>query len=253
MKFNVLGSFNESIAKSKMLNEAMKLKDSYRNLFKKKFLMFMLLLITSNFLTVFLSFMVSVISYGGNADFVFTSFMGTLVNIAVNNYIYCCFLIAKRKYDGKPCSYADFFERITYQVICTIGLGVIQTFVQNMNTSLTSSIPKLNVIMTVFISVVFMMIQVVAAFAIHDEMVKPYKIMGVIKKTIVNNWKALLLPTVMFVAYSYFSNVFFASLVYDHLSLTQGINNIFHSLLYLREYETIKILLIYYPIAFVVG
>ena len=96
------------------------------------------------------------------------------------------------------------------------------------------------------------MVNAGVSFCVLDAEKNVKKILKKAFSLVINNWKVLLMFSLLFITWNFVSNIILASIFYNQITNIQSINNIFHALLFKREYVLLLKVIIFYLINMIV-
>lgn len=111
---------------------------------------------------------------------------------------------------------------------------------------------KLNLVVSILINLSFTMVNAGVSFCVLDAEKNVKKILKKAFSLVINNWKVLLMFSLLFITWNFVSNIILASIFYNQITNIQSINNIFHALLFKREYVLLLKVIIFYLINMIV-
>ena len=245
--------YNDFLDNNRLINSASDLKDKIKEIKKNHVLYLLGALVIGSVLTLLLSFTASVIGFGDAGSYFLISLLVNFICTIINNIIFVVFL--KRTRNQKIIS-----EDIVYvikkwlpQLLCLLILSVTQTLVTILALNVTAVIPMLNVLLSLVISLVFTLMNAMVAFRVYDSHTKLREILPGACSVLSKNWKSLLFISLLFITWSYVSNVAFTNLLFSQIQEVQGINNIFHALLQQRDYMNLMYVAGFYGLNYVVA
>lgn len=253
MAINLKNSFNRVLDENIVINNISECKASIKQKKKGHVFHLLILLILGSISTLFLSFISSVVGYGDTSRYLLSTMVTNFISVFINNLIFIAFLkrIRNEKYDGSEIPY--FASKLLTQVLCALLLSIAQSFVMVCLLQITTYIPTLNVITSILISVFFTLLNAMVAYRIYDRKTKIKEIIPGAFSLIARNWKVLFFIALLFITWSFVSNVAFTNLLYSHIQTPQGINNIFHALLSQHDFHNIVKVGGFYAINYIVG
>lgn len=245
--------YNDFLDQNQTINSASDLKEHIKKYKKGHTLSLLGVLILGSVITLLLSFGASIIGYGDAGSYFFIALLVNFISVVVNNIIFTVFLkrIREDKVNGDDIAY--FMKQIIPQLFCLILLSIAQSMVTMALLQLTIFIPMLNVVISILTSTIFTLLNALVAFRIYDRKTKVRDIIPGAWNILTKNWKSLLFISILFITWSYVSNVAFTSLLYSQIQQVQGVNNIFHSLLQQQDYMNLMYVAGFYGVNYVVA
>lgn len=228
--------YNAFLDSNITLNSASELKEMIKTYKKGHIPTLLGALIIGSVSSLLLSFMASVLGYGNPTNYFFITLLVNFISVVINNIVFTVFLKRTREEKLTSLDISFFMKKGIPQLICLIVLFVAQTLCSILMLQITAIVPMLNVVMSILVSVVFTLLNAMVAFRIYDQKVRVRDILPGACNVLMKNWKSLLFICVLFITWSYVSNVAFSSMLYSQLQEVQGINNIFHGLLQQHDY-----------------
>lgn len=228
--------FNNFLEGNYTLNSITELKLEIKKSKKGKILYLLSALMIGSFSTLLLSFFASVLGYGNPTVYLFLILVTNFISILINDVIFVCFLniINNQRLTGDD--FTKLFRKVGVLVLSAILLSICQGFISTIVLQLSSAIPTLNVILSIIISITFTLLNALVVFYAFGHKKKIGDILSSSFNILVNNWRSLFFISIFFLCWSYVSNVAFTNMLFSQIQQTQGINNIFHSLLQQHDY-----------------
>lgn len=230
---------NDFLDNNIIINSTSELKDKIKVCRKHNVPYLLGLLVIGSVSTLLLSFIASVMGYGNPSMYFLITLLTNFIAVFINNIIFACFLKQSKKERISPSDISLFVNRIGTQILCSILLSLAQSIVTIALLQITAIVPTLNVVTSILISVVFTLLNALVAFRICDGKKHIKGILPGAGNLLMKNWKALLFISVLFITWSYISNITFSNMLYSQIQQTQGVNNIFHALLQVRDYSNL--------------
>lgn len=253
MAINLKNSFNRVLDENVVINNLSDCREKIKELKKGHVIHLLVLLVLGSVSTLFLSFLSSVVGYGDTPRYLIVTLVTNFISVFINNLIFVAFLKRTRneKFDGTEIPY--FASKLLTQILCAILLSMTQSIVLVCLLQITAYIPTLNVVTSILVSLIFTLMNAMVAYRIYDRKTKIKEIIPGAFSLITKNWRVLVFLSMLFITWSYVSNVAFSSLLYSHIQTPQGINNIFHALLSQHDFVNIAKAGGFYFINYIVG
>lgn len=250
---NVKQKFNKILDENMMINSITELKEEIKFLRKGNALKLTSLLIFASVCTMFMSFVSSIAGYGNASRHLAASLAANIITVWINNLIFIAFIkrVRNETYDGTEISY--FTGKILPQIICAMLLSLCQSFVMVCLVQVTSFIPKLYVVVSILVSTFFTLLNAMAAFRIYDRKTKVKNILPGAFRMLARYGRVIIFISLLFLTWSYVSNMAFNGLLMSQIQIPQGINNIFHSFLNQHDYMNMMKVGGYYAANYLVG
>lgn len=253
MAINLKNSFNRVLDENVVINNLSDCREKIKELKKGHVIHLLVLLVLGSVSTLFLSFLSSVVGYGDTPRYLLSTLVTNFLAVFINNLIFVAFLkrIRNEKFDGTEIPY--FASKLLTQILCALILSITQSFVMVCFLQITAYIPTLNVVTSILVSVIFTLMNAIVAYRIYDRKTKIKEIIPGAFSLITKNWKVLFFISLLFITWSFVSNVAFTNLLYSHIQTPQGINNIFHALLSQHDFTNIAKTGGFYAVNYIVG
>lgn len=252
MTFGFKDTFNHILDTNKTINRYDRMKRKIKEEKKNHIAQLTGPLVIGNGLTILSSFIISIVGYGNSGLYLWMTVIQYLFLVLMNNLIFAIYLkfIRNEKMDIEGAKhYLHFF---VVQIACAITLSFIQTFMNNTVLQICSFSAKLNVIVSILINLSFTMVNAGVSFCVLDAEKNVKKILKKAFLLVFNNWKVLLMFSLLLITWNFVANIIFASIVYNQITNIQTINNIFHALLFKQEYVLFLKVIAFYLINMVV-
>lgn len=253
MNFSIRDKFNDVLSNNVVINDAYDLKENAKNMQKGNTNRLLRNLLIGSYCTMVLSFMASVIGYGDSGKYMLVVLVTNFIAVLINNLVFITFLKCTRKESLTLDDSVMYLKKIVTQVLCAILLTLCQTAITTLVLQITILIPTLNVISSIFISLIFTILQALSAYYIFDGETKVRTVLSKAFSIFSHNWRSVLMMSMLFVVWSYVFNVMFTQLLYSHIQQQQGINNIFHSLLQQHDYRNLLYMNLFYLVNYIIA
>lgn len=253
MNFSIRDKFNDVLSNNVVINDAYDLKENAKKMQKGNTNRLLRNLLIGSYCTMLLSFMASVIGYGDSGKYMLVVLVTNFIAVLINNLVFITFLKCTRKESLTLDDGVMYLKKIVTQVLCAILLTIAQTAITTCVLQITILIPTLNVISSIFISLIFTILQALSAYYIFDGETKVRTVLPKAFSIFSHNWRSVLMMSMLFVVWSYVFNVMFTQLLYSHIQQQQGINNIFHSLLQQHDYRNLLYMNLFYLVNYIIA
>ena len=200
-----------------------------------------------------LSLLASILGYGNAGAALVWSLAASVAGMFVGNLVFVVFLERVREGHLTVEGVKRYAKTLPVQIVCMIVLAVGNTFASNLVGVATSFNAHVNVFCSIFVSVLFTLVNAAVAFAIYDGVKGIGNILSGAFKLLGRNWAAMLGLSILFVAWTVVANIAYARLLSGNLAEVQTINNIFHALLAAQDYPLLGQVALFYLVNYVVG
>lgn len=253
MQFNLKKSFNDFLDTNLFVNQYESTRSVLKKYKKGSTLYLLSILFMGSTLTILLDFITSVIGYNNPIGYLGCSIFLYVFCILMNNLIFYAFVRCVRHEKLKMEDLKNTIRLMFVQVVCAIMVSLVQNFFLTAGVTIFSFNIRLSVIVNIIISWVFTIFNALVAFQIYDNkkgikniFIKAYDILW-------DNWKVLLMISILFLSWKFISSIAFTDIVASEIVQVQNINNIFHTLLFSKNYVMLTNVIIFNVVNFIVS
>lgn len=252
MTFGFKETFNNVLDTNKTINMYDRMKRKIKAEKKNHIAQLIGPLMIGNVLTILTSFIISIVAYGNSGLYLWMTTLQYLFLVLMNNLIFAIYLKFIRNEKMNIEDVKHYLHFLVIQITCAITLSFIQTIMNNTVLQICSFSAKLNLVVSILINLSFTMVNAGVSFCVLDAEKNVKKILKKAFSLVINNWKVLLMFSLLFITWNFVSNIILASIFYNQITNIQSINNIFHALLFKREYVLLLKVIIFYLINMIV-
>lgn len=252
MTFGFKETFNNVLDTNKTINMYDRMKRKIKAEKKNHIAQLIGPLMIGNVLTILTSFIISIVAYGNSGLYLWMTTLQYLFLVLMNNLIFAIYLKFIRNEKMNIEDVKHYLHFLVIQITCAITLSFIQTIMYNTVLQICSFSAKLNLVVSILINLSFTMVNAGVSFCVLDAEKNVKKILKKAFSLVINNWKVLLMFSLLFITWNFVSNIILASIFYNQITNIQSINNIFHALLFKREYVLLLKVIIFYLINMIV-
>lgn len=246
-------SYNRFLDTNQAFNELGSVQSAIRSSARGNAIRLTAALALGGMLSLALSLFASVMGYGNPGLSMLYSLAFSVVNMLVSNVIFGMFLLAARAERMDMGFVRLFGQRLPLQICCGVVLAIAQSLSLSLVLQLTAFDARLNTLASILISITFTVCNAVVAFRIVDGARRFGDIMPGIFRALGRHWLTLAALAILFFAWSFAANSYYASLLYDHIVEIQEINNVLHALLNQHNFDLFGQVLIFHIVNFVIG
>lgn len=245
--------YNSFLDSNVQLNAFSSLRDDIRKVRRGHLVGLVAVLVASGIASTSLSLLASIMGYGNAGQGLIWPLVATATTLFINNLAFSVFLLRVRgqRFTGE--TFQLFTRLIVVQLLCAVVLAVAQTFALNIVLSITSFSARINTLCSIAVSLIFTLLNALVAYRVLDGTHRVRDIMPGFLEILWKHAADLLLLSVLFIGWSFAANTFYASMLYDHLTQVQTINNVFHALLNQQEFALAGQVAGFYLVNFIVG
>lgn len=253
MQVNFKKSFNSFLDNNSFLNGYDGLRSIIKGYKKNNIPYLVGALVVGSVLSVVVAFFASVIGYGNTGTYFISTIIQYIVCIWISNVVFVVFIKKVRDKKLESDDYMIMIKTISVQVLCAILIVLIQNFVMMAANVVAMINVRLYLFLSIAISWLFTMLNALIAYHIFDKEKKIKDIFSKSFNIILKNWKILFILSMIFIAWTFLSNLLFSTMISGQLEQVQNINNIFHSLLFSKNYSLFYKVVLYNIINFIVS
>lgn len=246
-------SYNRFLDTNRAFNELGSVQTAIRSSARGNVIKLTAALASGGMLSLALSLLASIMGYGNPGLSMLYSLLFSVVNMLVSNIIFGMVLMATRSNRMDMETVRLFGLRLPLQIGCGVVLAVAQSLSLNLVLQLTAFDARLNTLASILISITFTVCNAAVAFRIVDGARRFGDIMPGIFSVLGRHWFTLAALAILFFAWSFAANSFYASLLYDHIAEIQEINNVLHALLNQQNFSLFGQVLAFHVVNFLIG
>ena len=253
MQIKVKKSFNDFLDSSIFVNKYDLTRTVVKDSKKGNTLYLLMLLIVGSVITLLLDFITSVIGYNNPGRYLAYSLFTYLFCILMNNMIFYAFVRCVRHQKLQKEDLRTMIKMAGIQIVCAILLSLVQNFFLTAGVTALSFNVKVSVIVSIIITWFFTMLNAVVSFQIYDHKKGVKNLFTTAYEIVIDNWKVLGMISLLFLSWKFISSVAFTDIVATEIVQVQNINNVFHALLFAKNYAVLSQVLIYNVVNLIVA
>ena len=230
-------TFNNFLDTNVFVNKYDQTRDALKSSKHGNTLYLLSLLVITSIATTFLDFVISVMGYNNP---------GT--------YLLCNIILRCVRHERLNISDLKIMIKfIGIQLVCAFSMSLVQNFLLTTGVMLFSFNAKFSVMVNLLITWFFTMMNALIAFQIYDQKKGIKNIIINAYSTVIDNWKVLLMISILFISWKFVSSLAFTDIVSTEIIKVQNINNVFHTLLYQKNYIMLRNVVLFNLVNFVVA
>lgn len=246
-------TFNNFLDTNVFVNKYDQTRDALKSSKHGNTLYLLSLLVITSIVTTFLDFVISVMGYNNPGTYLLCNIIFYVISILLNNLIFYAFVRCVRHERLNISDLKIMIKFIGIQLVCAFSMSLVQNFLLTTGVMLFSFNAKFSVMVNLLITWFFTMMNALIAFQIYDQKKGIKNIIINAYSTVIDNWKVLLMISILFISWKFVSSLAFTDIVSTEIIKVQNINNVFHTLLYQKNYIMLRNVVLFNLVNFVVA